>query len=57
MPNGLSIKEYQRVKQWMGEESPYRYNSTFGLSQRSSDELFTQRVSQTSDVAQPLVAD
>ena len=24
----LNIKEYQRVKQWMGEESPYRYNST-----------------------------
>ena len=30
MANGLNIKEYQRVKQWMGEESPYRYNSTFG---------------------------
>lgn len=28
--NGLSIKEWQRVKQYMGEESPYKYNSTFG---------------------------
>nr|WP_320946821.1 TonB-dependent receptor [Bacteroides intestinalis] len=28
--NGLSIKEWQRVKQYMGEDSPYKYNSTFG---------------------------
>ena len=28
--NGLSIKEWQRVKQYMGENSPYKYNSTFG---------------------------
>lgn len=28
--NGLNIKEWQRVKQYMGEKSPYRYNSTFG---------------------------
>lgn len=28
--NGLSIKEWQRVKQYMGDDSPYKYNSTFG---------------------------
>ena len=28
--NGLSIKEWQRVKQYMGEDSPYKYNSTLG---------------------------
>lgn len=28
--NGLSINEYQRVKQYMNGESMYRYNSTFG---------------------------
>lgn len=28
--NGLSIKEWQRVKQYMGEDSPYKYNPTFG---------------------------
>ena len=28
--NGLSIKEWQSVKQYMGEDSPYKYNSTFG---------------------------
>ena len=28
--NGLSIKEWQRVKQYMGEDSPYKDNSTFG---------------------------
>ena len=28
--NGISIKEWQRVKQYMGEDSPYKYNSTFG---------------------------
>lgn len=28
--NGLSIKEWQRVKQYMGDDSPYKYNPTFG---------------------------
>ena len=28
--NGLTIKEWQRVKQYMGEDSPYKYNPTFG---------------------------
>ena len=28
--NALSIKEWQRVRQYMGEQSPYRYNPTFG---------------------------
>ena len=28
--NALSIKEWQRVQQYMGEKSPYRYNPTFG---------------------------
>lgn len=28
--NGLNIKEWQRVKKYMGDKSPYRYNSTFG---------------------------
>ena len=28
--NALSIKEWQRVQQYMGEQSPYRYNPTFG---------------------------
>ena len=28
--NGLSVKEWQRVKQYMGDDSPYKYNSTFG---------------------------
>ena len=28
--NGLSIKEWQRVQQYMGDDSPYKYNSTFG---------------------------
>ena len=28
--NGLSIKEWQRVKKYMGDDSPYKYNPTFG---------------------------
>ncbi len=28
--NALSIKEWQRVQQYMGEKSAYRYNPTFG---------------------------
>ena len=28
--NGLTIKEWQRVKQYMGDDSPYKYNPTFG---------------------------
>ncbi len=28
--NALSIKEWQRVRQYMGEDSPYKYNPTFG---------------------------
>ena len=28
--NGLSIKEWQRVQNYMGDDSPYKYNSTFG---------------------------
>lgn len=28
--NALSIKEWQRVQQYTGEKSPYRYNPTFG---------------------------
>lgn len=28
--NALSIKEWQRVQQYMGDQSPYRYNPTFG---------------------------
>ncbi|WP_018668245.1 TonB-dependent receptor [Bacteroides gallinarum] len=28
--NGLTIKEWQRVKKYMGEDSPYKYNPTFG---------------------------
>lgn len=28
--NALSIKEWQRVKQYMGDDSPYKYNPTFG---------------------------
>ena len=27
--NGLSIKEWQRVKKYMGDDSPYKYNPTF----------------------------
>jgi outer membrane cobalamin receptor len=28
--NGLSIKEWQRVKKYVGDDSPYKYNPTFG---------------------------
>lgn len=28
--NGLTIKEWQRVRKYMGEDSPYKYNPTFG---------------------------
>lgn len=28
--NGLTIKEWQRVKKYMGDDSPYKYNPTFG---------------------------
>lgn len=29
--NGLTIENWQAVKQYMGEESPYRYNASYGF--------------------------
>ena len=49
--NGLTIKEWQRVKQYMGEDSPYKYNPTFGYR---NGHVFN---SQAADFIEPLVAD